>query len=78
MKKPKIFFVIHPTDHNDFDILAIGDKEMLKELAKENKYYHYINSFPLVVLDTCDKVSDAVKIIKELKNDKKRSNKTNR
>ena len=63
-KKPKIFFVIHPS-YQDFNILAIGDKKLLKKLAMKDKYSHYIKSFQLVVIDTCDRVSDAVKIVRE-------------
>lgn len=67
MKKPRIFYVIHPTKYNDYDILAIGDKKMLRKLSKEYDYFHYIASIPIVILDTCDTIKCALECVEHLK-----------
>jgi len=67
-KNTQIFYVIHPTRYQDFDILAIGNRKILRKLSKTDSYYDYISSVPLVVIDTCDTVKEAVKRVRELQN----------
>ena len=68
-KVNRIIFVIHPTKHGDYDLLAIGNKMILEKLAEDSEYYHLINShtlaISLIVLDTCNSLSDANNCIKE-------------
>lgn len=74
-KKPKsqLLYVINPTPYEDYDILALGSIKDLKKLAKQDAFKHYISSstysIPLVVVDTCNSIKDAVKYIKELRGD---------
>ena len=69
-KYKNITFVVHPTQYNDFDILAIGDCLILKTLVKKEKHFYFIpkskfGGIPIVVLDTCDTWADAKACIKQ-------------
>ena len=73
MKKPisrvkkQVFFVIHKTPYQDFDVLALGADKPLKLLStKYGEYYKpYSNIYemPILLMGTFDKVNEAVKFI---------------
>ena len=68
-----ILYVIHPTIHKDYDLLAIGAIEDLKKLRKKYVYSHLMkNSYagvPLLIIDTCDTLTAAKNCIKQYKSD---------
>ena len=70
-KFKNILLVIVPTLYEDYDIIAIGNRLELKQLVKQNKYFHYISSkkynIPIVILDTCSTLKDAKYVYKEFK-----------
>jgi len=70
--KPKhtknILYVVNPTIYNNYDVIAIGDFSLLKELKLKHPEYHLIKKsqfggIPLVVLDTFDHIGDANKFV---------------
>jgi hypothetical protein len=68
--KHKIALVIHPTQYEDYDILALGSFKILRQLALKHKHTNLIKSsvfggIPILVLDTADTMRDAVKILKQ-------------
>lgn len=74
--KKQLLFVIHPTHHGDYDVLAMGDLRALIKLSKNVKWYHLFEKptkygTHLLVLDTYDKVGDAVKAIREFQKENK-------
>ena len=70
-ENPEIIFVIHPTQFEDYDILALGSEKALQKLAKKDKFFHYIDGpyGKLVICDTCDLLDDAESVLEELKKD---------
>lgn len=69
--KKNITFVIHPTQWGDYDILGIGDINLLRKLARKEKYYHLIKEskfggIPILILDTTDTIKDTREYIKKL------------
>jgi len=69
-KKNNITFVIHPTQYNDYDILAIGSFQLLDKFANKEKWFHLIKSskfggIDILVMDTCETLSGAKSCIKE-------------
>ena len=71
-EKSKFLFVIHPTQFEDYDILALGNEKALKKLCKKDpKWFHYIDSpyGKLVICDTCECLDDAESVLEELKAD---------
>ena len=66
----EIMLVIHPTQFQDYDILAIGDVTLLKHLAYKNKSFHLIKrskfgGIPILILDTCDTLKQTMNCIKQ-------------
>jgi len=69
MNKKNITFVIHPTPYSDFDILAIGSFHLLEQLSHKIEHSNLIKSskfggIPILILDTCDTLRDAMNCIK--------------
>jgi hypothetical protein len=67
-----IALVIFPTPFCDFDLIAIGDIKLLKQLAHKNKYFPLIKKSkfggtPILILDTYDTLSDTMKALKAYK-----------
>ena len=67
-----ITLMIHPTEHEDYDIVALGDLGLLTEFEKKNKYCQLIKKskfggIPILIIDTCDTLRDAKSCIKEYK-----------
>ena len=65
-----IIFVIHPTLYQDYDILAIGSFNLLRQLALKVKYSDLIKKsvfggIPILIIDTCDTIRSANYIIKQ-------------
>jgi hypothetical protein len=78
MKKPirnrnrNITFVIHPTQYQDYDILAIGDCSLLRILIKKCEHSQLIKKskfggIPILILDTCDTLRESLSCIKHYK-----------
>ena len=68
-KTDNIMFLIHPTRFEDFDIIAVGDYSLLTKLKKTNKGFDLIKrskfgGIPVLVMDTCDTLRDAMSCIK--------------
>jgi len=69
-KRNYITFVIHPTPYDDYDILAIGDLPKLIKISYKEKWYHLIKKskfggIPVLIMDTCDTLQDALSCIKQ-------------
>ena len=68
-----ILVVINPTDFGDYDIIAIGDVTLLRQLShKDRQAFHLIEhsqfgGISILILDTCNTLRDAKKVIKEYK-----------
>jgi len=67
--KKNITFVLHKV-YRCWDVLAIGDEQLLKRYAKTNPAYHLIpcsrfGGIPLVVIDTCDTLKEAARWVEE-------------
>ena len=67
-----ITFVIHPTRYEDYDILAIGSLDLLRQLERKAKGSHLIKKskfggIPILILDTTDTLKCARNCIKECK-----------
>ena len=67
-----ILFVIAPTEYHDYDILAIGAFHLLEQLFHKVEHSNLIKSskfggIPILVMDTCDILSQAKSCIKEYK-----------
>lgn len=65
-----ITFVIHPTEYSDYDCVAIGVFYLLEQLSHKEKHFHLIKKskfggIPILILDTCDTISQANHCIKE-------------
>ena len=65
-----ITFVIHPTEYQDYDILAIGSFHLLRQLALKVKHSNLIKKskyggIAILIIDTCDTIRDANHIIKQ-------------
>ena len=77
MKKNKtdnIMFLIHPTQWEDFDILALGDCSILRTLAQKEKHFHLIKKskfggVSVLVMDTCNTLRDAMNCIRAYRKD---------
>jgi hypothetical protein len=70
-----VTFVIHPTEYEDYDVLAIGNYQLLAEMSHKNKNYQLIlkskfGGIPILVVDTCNTLKDAANCIKTLNKQK--------
>jgi hypothetical protein len=68
-----IMFVIRPTEYQDFDILALGSFQLLRQLALIEKFrFHLIKKskfggIPCIICDTADTLRGALSILKQYK-----------
>ena len=67
-----VTFVIHPTEFSDYDVLGIGSWQLLAEMSHEDKSYQLIvkskfGGVPILIIDTCDTLRDALSCIKSIK-----------
>jgi len=70
VNKRHILLVITQTQFQDYDILAIGDLTLLKQMAQKDKSFQLIKSskyggIPILILDTTDTLTQANRCIKE-------------
>uniref|UniRef100_A0A6M3LY33 Uncharacterized protein n=1 Tax=viral metagenome TaxID=1070528 RepID=A0A6M3LY33_9ZZZZ len=65
-----ITLVIHPTPYQDYDILAIGSYHKLEQLSHKIEHSNLIKKsvfggIPVLVIDTCNTISDANRLTKQ-------------
>lgn len=71
-KNVNLLFLINPTEWKDFDIIAVGSYELLKQLSRKRKYFYLVKrskfgGIPILVMDTTDTLRGALSCIKEYK-----------
>ena len=74
--RSEIGFFIHPTDYQDYDVIAIGSLSKLLSLKRKYKSSDLIKkskfgNVPILIMDTSDTVIEAKCIIDKLKKELK-------
>jgi hypothetical protein len=74
--KNNLMIVIHPTEYQDYDILALGLFHLLEQLSHKVEHSNLIKlskfgGISILILDTCDTLRDAISCIKCFKKEYK-------